>query len=185
MTREVAAAIGWTLENAGRYGGDPQRVVVAGHSSGGHLVSLAVTNPRFLEAHDHTRDELCGALYISGGYDLHAQYAYEQTKDGGGDTELMRTMVGVAGGIENFSAASPINYVRRGLPPTLILHGDEDQTIPVEMARAFHQALQEAGSPNELKVYPGRGHSELLFTALTEERAQIVADIAEFVHAST
>ena len=185
MTREVAAAISWTLENAGQHGGDPRRVVVAGHSSGGHLVSLAVMIPRFLEAHGHTRDELCGALYISSGYDLHAQYAYEQTKDSGGDTELMRTMAGITGGVENFSAASPINYVRPGLPPTLILHGDADQTIPVEIARAFHRALQETGSPSELKVYPGRGHSEILFAALTEERAQIVADIADFVHAST
>jgi len=182
MTREVAAAVSWTLENVGQHGGDPQRVVVAGHSSGGHLVSLAVMVPRFLEAHGHTRDELRGALYISSGYDLHAQYAYEQTKGGSGDTDLMRTMVGITGGVENFSAASPINYVRPGLPPTLILHGDADQTIPVEIARAFHRALREVGSPSELTVYPGRGHSEILFAALTEERAQIVADIADFAH---
>jgi len=37
MAGEIAAALSWTLDNIARYGGDPKRVVIAGHSSGGHL----------------------------------------------------------------------------------------------------------------------------------------------------
>jgi dipeptidyl aminopeptidase/acylaminoacyl peptidase len=54
----------------------------------------------------------------------------------------METMIGVAGTKENFSAASPINYVRKDLPPALIIHGDADQTIPVGLAVEFYKALQ-------------------------------------------
>jgi len=185
MTHEVAAALSWTLENIEQYGGDPERVVVAGHSSGGHLVGLAVMDRRFLQAYGHDKGEVRGLVFASSGYDLRAQYACEKTRGGTRGTRLMKTMVGVAGGVENFPRASPINYVQRDLPPILILHGDEDRTVPVEIALDFHAALQEAGAQSELKIYPGRGHSEILFSALTEKRAQIVADISDFVHSRT
>ncbi len=45
---DVAAAIGWIDENISRFGGDPGRLVLMGHSAGGHLVSLVATQPRFL-----------------------------------------------------------------------------------------------------------------------------------------
>jgi dipeptidyl aminopeptidase/acylaminoacyl peptidase len=64
----------------------------------------------------------------------------------------------------------------------LILHGGEDQTVPVEIAQDFHGALQKAGASSQLKIYPGRGHSEMLFSALAEERPELVVDISDFVH---
>lgn len=182
MTREIAAVLSWTLENIEQYGGDSKQVVICGHSSGGHLVGLAVMDQRFLRAYGHTADEVQGVVYISSGYDLHEQYTYELAKSDNKGTDLMETMIGIAGKIENFSAASPINYVRNDLPPTLIIHGDADQTIPVSQATEFHAALQKAGVPSELKIHPGRGHSEILLGALTEERPRIVADISDFVH---
>jgi acetyl esterase/lipase len=180
MTNEVAAALSWTLENIGQYGGDPKRVTILGHSSGGHLAGLVVMDSRFLTAHGHTSAEICGSVWVSSGYDLHAQYAYEEAK--GGETPLMKTMVGVMGGKENFTRASPINYVRPDLPPTLILHGGADQTVPIRIASDFHAKLQGAGARSQFKEYPGRGHSEILFSALAEERPEIVADISRFVH---
>jgi acetyl esterase/lipase len=51
---------------------------------------------------------------------------------------------------------------------------DGDQTAAVNQAEAFQAALQTAGVHNTVKIYPGRGHSEILFTALPEKRPQIV-----------
>ena len=44
----MARAFAWTYHNVARYGGDPERIVVVGHSAGGHLASLLVTDPGYL-----------------------------------------------------------------------------------------------------------------------------------------
>ncbi|MBN1317205.1 MAG: alpha/beta hydrolase [Anaerolineales bacterium] len=182
MSNEIAGVISWTLENVEQYGGDPNRVVVCGHSSGGHLVGLALMDQHYLNAYGHTSGEVKGVIYASSGYDLNAQYKYELDKSNNKGTDLMETMIGIAGNKENFSVASPVTYVRKDLPPALIIHGDADKTIPVSLAVEFHEALQEAGAPSELVIYPGRGHSEILLAALTENQPRIVADISNFVH---
>jgi acetyl esterase/lipase len=177
MTREIAASLSWTFDNVSHYGGDPQRIVAAGHSSGGHLVTLAVMNPNFLGALGHTSRELCGMIGISSGYDLHAQYAFEQSQ--GNDAAVLTT---VMGGPENFTTASPITYVQADLPPIRLIHGSDDRTVPVSISTSFHRALQEVGARSELIIYPGRGHSEIFFSALHEDQPQIVKDVSEFVH---
>lgn len=185
MVREVAAAACWALESIDSYGGDPGRVVVAGHSSGAHLAGLALMDSRFLSVYGHSSSEVRGFIGVSGGYDLEAQYAFEQMKDSAaqGATELMRTMVGLTGGQAGFAQASPIAHVRAGLPPTLLIHGDADETVHVSQTVNLHASLQEAGAESTLRIYPGRGHSDLLFDALIEERPQIVTDMCEFVRA--
>ena len=175
MTREVAAAIRWTLENAARYGGDPDRVIVSGHSAGAHLSALALLDPRFLEGLGHSSDEICGWIGLSGPYDIQAEYDYWVAK--GSTPEVMEEVMGGQG---NFERASPVSHVRPDLPPLLIIHGDEDETVPAEISIAFHEALQAAGAPSTLTIYNGAGHSDFLFAALAEERARVVGDIAGF-----
>lgn len=46
---DVAESIAWLTVNIQRHGGDPDRIVLAGHSAGAHLVSLVATNPSFLK----------------------------------------------------------------------------------------------------------------------------------------
>jgi dipeptidyl aminopeptidase/acylaminoacyl peptidase len=87
----------------------------------------------------------------------------------------------VMGGQQNFAAASPVSYVRAGLPPLLIIHGAEDETVPAEISTRFHAALLDAGAPCELIIYADAGHSDYLFAALTDDGARLVPDIVEFV----
>ena len=53
---------------------------------------------------------------------------------------------------------SPMTYVRRGLPPTLTIHGDADPTVPYQHAVSLHEKLEDAGVPNALHTVPGGGH---------------------------
>jgi dipeptidyl aminopeptidase/acylaminoacyl peptidase len=54
---------------------------------------------------------------------------------------------------------SPINYVTKKLPPTLIIHGDQDEVVPLQQSESFVKKATDAGAKNvELIVRAGKGH---------------------------
>ena len=180
MTHEVAAALSWTLDNIEAYGGDPRRVVVAGHSAGGHLAGLALMDPRFLAAYGHSGSEVRGFVGLSGVYDVQAEYDYWQAQG-----EHPHLIEEVMGGRQNFAQASPLSYVRPDLPPILLIHGDRDKIVPFSIATAFQTALQEAGATSELSVYAGQGHTDYLFAGLAGGQSRLITELAGFVQRST
>jgi acetyl esterase/lipase len=176
MAHETAAAVSWTLENIERYGGDPGQVILAGHSAGGHLAGLVATDPRFLAAYGHSSDELCGLIGMSGVYDVQTEYDFWAAK---GPRPML--IEKVMGGPDRFAVASPIDHVRADLPPILLIHGEQDRTVPASIAVAFEAALQAAGARSELKIYPGAGHTDYLFAAISAEQSRVVDDVTGFV----
>lgn len=67
---QLLRALDWTYRHAGLYGGDPQRIVVAGHSAGGHLAAMLLSCRWKDVAHDLPAQLVSAALSISGVYDL-------------------------------------------------------------------------------------------------------------------
>jgi acetyl esterase/lipase len=137
---------------------------------------LALMDARYLSALDHSSDEVCGWIGLSGVHDIQAEASFWLAQN-----DEAKTMTEVMGGQENFVEASPITYVRADLPPSLLIHGDEDETVPVAITLEMHAALQAAGVESELKVYSGMGHTDYLFSALTQDGAEIVDDLVAFV----
>lgn len=79
IVRQTRAAIAWTYKNISRYGGDPEKIYLAGLSAGGHLTAMAL-------AHDWEKDGLPrllikGAAAISGVYDLNAVLHVDVNED--------------------------------------------------------------------------------------------------------
>ena len=72
---------------------------------------------------------------------------------------------------------SPLTYVREGLPPTLIIQGDADPTVPYAQSLRLRDALTKAKVPNELVTVPGGKHGQ--FSA--PERTMIYVKIREFL----
>lgn len=176
MADEVAASLVWTLENIDHHGGDPARIVVAGHSAGGHLAGLALMDPRFMEKYDHSGSEFCGFVGMSGVYDVQAEADYWQSR---GTTP--EVMLEVMGGPENLAQASPIRYARADLLPTLLIHGTADTTVPVSIATDFHSALQAAGTASDRILYEGAGHTDYLFAALSDQASPVIEDLVGFL----
>jgi acetyl esterase/lipase len=176
QSSEVAAAIAWTLRNVARFGGDPQRVVVVSQSAGSQIAALATFNPCFLARHGCSPANLRGFVGISGVYDIPAQIAHERLKGRTG-----RYVVNVMGGWANLRAASPIFHVGTTTLPSLLIHGDADVTVPVSMSVALHRRLQQLGKESRLRIYPGGGHSAILFEALSQRPARLLTDILDFV----
>ena len=60
--------------------------------------------------------------------------------------------------MEVAKAASPLTYVRAGVPPTISIHGDADPLVPYAHSVRLQEALQKAGVAHELVTIPGGGH---------------------------
>ncbi len=79
--------------------------------------------------------------------------------------------------VEIAERVSPPTYVRHGLPPIPTIHGDADPIVPYSHGLRLHQALDEAGVPNELVTVAGGGHGG--FT--DEESVRIYTAIRDFL----
>ncbi len=172
---EVARAVAWTLENVSRFGGDSRRVILGGQSAGGHLSALALFDPQYLAAQGHSAAEVCGWYGIAGVYDIGALMEFEWAHGRSGEI-----VAGAMEGPGNFAAASPLAYARADLPPALIIHGDADTTVPLSISEMLHARLSGVGASSKLLVYPGAGHSRLMFDALAQNPSRLVQDLSEF-----
>jgi acetyl esterase/lipase len=158
-----AAAVAWVHAHVGDYGGDPDRLFLMGHSAGAHIAALLALDPAYLEA-------------------------------AGGDESWIDGMIGLAGPYERLSedvfgppsaqaAARPVNFVHPGQPPLLLLHGRDDETVPVRNSVSLATAAREAGGRTEFYVYDGIGHVGIL-TALAwpfRSRAPVVDEVDRFM----
>ena len=180
QTEEIAAALAWTFEHISEYGGDPRRVVLVTQSAGAQISGLALLEPRWLAAYGHSARDVLGFVGISGVYDFEALVAYHRTN--GRARALLQAVLGSE---ELAGAASPIRYVSPQTPPALLIHGDADTTVPIEVGRQFHERLLAVGVPSEFVTYPGAGHADILFRALTEQPPRLLNDIIAFVRRCT
>ena len=180
QTEEIAAAIAWTLEHIQDFGGDPRRVVLVAQSAGAQIAGLALLEPRWLAAYGHSAADVRGFVGISGAYDFRAVLAYHSASP-----RAYNMMNQILGGADNAERASPLNYVTAQAPPTLLIHGDADTTVPISVGLDFHHRLQAAGVPSEFVTFPGAGHADILFRALTEQPPRLFEYLVGFVQRST
>ncbi|HET9920574.1 MAG TPA: S9 family peptidase [Ktedonobacteraceae bacterium] len=123
---------------------DANRVAIMGWSYGGFMTAWAVTQT----------DRFKAALMGAGICDFHSFHAQSNIPD------WDRRFIG-ADMLENpeaYRERSAITYASRVTTPTLIVHGEKDECVPVNQAYAFQRALKERGVPVELVVYPREGH---------------------------
>lgn len=140
---DVAAAFAWTMRNVTDYGGDTNRVFVAGHSAGAHLVSLLTLHDRYLARHGLTPKSIRGVIALSGVYDL--TIFDSQSVVFGNDKEVRRD-------------ASPQFFIRSEMPPFFVSYCEWDYpTLPAQ-AKRFHAALKQAGISAELFFTPRDNH---------------------------
>ena len=70
ITMQMVHALAWTWRHIARYGGDPRRITVAGHSAGGHLAAMMLACLWRVYGHELPADLVKNALSLSGLYDL-------------------------------------------------------------------------------------------------------------------
>ena len=135
---DAKAAIRWVRSHAAQLGVDPNRIVAAGGSSGGHLALSAAVFDAFDEpGEDRTMSANPNALVLF---------------NPAVDTSRNRLFG------DRAREGSPIHNLRSGLPPTLILHGKADMTVPYADVERFCTEASALGNQCRLVGYEGAAH---------------------------
>jgi acetyl esterase len=149
---DAKACVRWIRQNAPRLGIDPQRIVAAGGSAGGHIAAATGTLPGFDAASENAGvSSVPDALVLFNPALVLAPMEGLDLKGFG--TNLGKERLGAEP-----KDLSPAHHVKTGAPPTLILHGKADTTVPFATAEAFAAAMKRAGNRCELIGYDGQAH---------------------------
>ncbi|MCL4782501.1 MAG: alpha/beta hydrolase [Bryobacterales bacterium] len=157
---DARCAFLWLAKNGAQYGVDPNQIVITGGSAGGHLALMTA----FL---DDSMDKACG---IPG-----PAPKARAVVDYYGATDLLplvpedkphrsKWLSGPYDPVEMARRMSPLTWVRPGLPPVLMLHGDADKSVPYSDSVRLGEALSKVGVPNELVTVPGGAHGRHTWT---------------------
>lgn len=161
-------ALQWVHANIARYGGDPARVFVAGHSAGAYNALMLALAPQY-----ESSRWLRGAIGLAGPYNF-----LPLDKDTGP----------VFGQERDLQTVLPVTYAAGGgHPPVLLLHGTDDDTVGIHNSRDLADALRRAGSTIEEKEYPGLGHIGLVLSLAHgfRDKAPVLADSVAFIRAQS
>jgi dienelactone hydrolase len=131
---------------------DGERVALCGLSHGASIALIAAG--RYPGAR---------AVVAQAGFsDLAAAYRYHLTHESKIRNLLLRYWSVVGGTLEErpeeYAVRSAVNYADSIQAPVLLIHGENDEIVPVDQAREMYDALRKAGKTAELKIFPGQGH---------------------------
>ena len=165
---EGAKAVAWTRENIGRFGGDPDRIFLGGHSAGAHTAALLTLDERYLQAVGLEPGAIRGTVSISG--PVSTRWT---------DADVQALM----GPEEGWPVSYPDTHVDGSEPPLLLLHGGEDETLRPRNSTDLVRLVRERGGCARGIVYPGIGHIEIIVALMAPwlRRAPVRDDIVEFI----
>jgi len=151
LIRDVARSLGWVHKNIDKYGGDPKRIFVMGHSAGAQLAALICIDDRYLKAEEVPFDALKGCVPVDGDtYDVPAIITTAEIRQMAHGLPLPEFGHRVKFGNDpkkhiEFSAVTHVAK-GKGIPPFLILHvaGHPDVTA---QARRLGDVLKKAEVP--------------------------------------
>ncbi len=165
LIRDVAKSVHWVHEHIAEYGGDPNRLLIMGHSAGAQLAALISTDERYLKAEGLSLGMIQGCVPVDGDtYDIPLRIEAGIAK-----RKALGQPEPKFGHYEKFGSDpvkhrdfSAVNHISRGkgIPPFLILHvGEDPETTP--QAQRLATVLTEQGISAKLFAAPHTNHSKL------------------------
>jgi acetyl esterase/lipase len=170
--QDSARAVRWARDNARRFGGDPERIVLVGHSAGAYNAAMLALDHRWLSEAGLPRDAVKAWAGLAGPYDFLPLDVSSTKAAFGQATDLPGTQ--------------PINHVDRGDPPSFLATGTNDTTVEPRDTQILADRLQAAGVPVETRFYPGVSHIRIV-TAIGPlfGGAPVLEDVSRFLQART
>ncbi len=151
--RDDKSAVRWIRQNAKRLGIDPERVATGGGSAGGHVAGCTGTLPKHDEPGEDAKvSSVPNAMVLYNPVLITARM--EGLKAFGGKLDQLAERLGV----DDPTTMSPYHNIHKGLPPTLVLHGKGDTTVPFLTAEAYVKKAIKTGLRAELAGYEDMPH---------------------------
>jgi acetyl esterase/lipase len=163
---DCKAAIRWLRAHAKEYNLDPERFGVWGSSAGGHLVALLGTSGEVKEFEAGANLDQSSRVQAVCDYYGPTDFTVFVTTPGyeshAGDSSPEAKLIGGAVMQNKDKAArlNPITYVSKDDPPFLIVHGDQDRTVPLNQSQLLFDALRTAGASVHFHTIRGAGHGQ-------------------------
>lgn len=167
---DAAHAVAWARTHAAEYGGDSKKLFVIGHSAGAYLAALLALDPKYLAAYQMSAGDLKGLVPVSAFFYVdRTGVAPDRPKDVWGTD------------VATWKSASPAAYLRKDVPPMLLLYADGDADWRRQQQADFQADMKKAGASGiETRMITGRDHSSIwgrMKNANDETAAAIIAFI--------
>ncbi|HKS55907.1 MAG TPA: alpha/beta hydrolase [Steroidobacteraceae bacterium] len=167
-----ALALAWVQKHAQEFGGDPHRIVLMGHSAGGHEAAFLAYDRALLEKAGAHPEWIVGLVGLSG------PYALEPNSD------ILNTIFA-----SPYTEADwqPVRFVTPQSPPTLLVHGTADDVVSIKHAEKLRDVLQANHVRVETQFYPGKGHADTIagISVPARKRTPVLDQSVAFIESVT
>ncbi|WP_276867744.1 alpha/beta hydrolase [Bacteroides heparinolyticus] len=153
-TEDAAEAVAWTFEHIEEYGGDRNKIYIAGHSAGGYLCLMLSLDKSYLAKWNIDADKLAGVFPISGQTTTHYTIRKER---------------GLPSDVPIIDRYAPSNNIRKGASPMVLITGDKDLEMLARYEENAHlyALLKAIGQKVTLYQLEGFDHVTVLPPACT------------------
>lgn len=143
--KDAKSAFRWVRSHAAELGIDPEKIAAGGGSAGGHLAAALTT----LDALNDEQDDLKVSTQPAALVLFNPALRLNRTRE----------QEAVAAGSPSRAGISPYEHVKRGHPPTVIFHGEDDTTVPIQSVRDYAAKVEKLGGSCTVVGFPGQKHS--------------------------
>jgi acetyl esterase/lipase len=148
FVEDGALAVKWVRDTIASHGGDPRRIALSGHSAGAYIAAMLTLDTRFLTNVGVDPTIVRGAALLSGPYDFFP-FTEQRGRDALG--QWLRP-----------AETQPISFARADAPPMLLMHGTADTIVRPYNSEQLAAKLTALGAPVEVKLYPGKSHTDTI-----------------------